>query len=232
MVNNKGMTLVELIVTFSLLLIIIIGMFNIIMEIKSQLDEKQIAKDFTEYSATMNNKIHYEFIKSSDKKPNSFAYKDSADGEWQTKGKASKTENEITLFLNSAQSISTLNGKCKSIFPCIIYGNYDDHNTEKVLAIQVPNDDDKEYGIYYDGVFEPVPNQDYLDIGKITGDSQSDTDSSEKNEIVEIKVSDSIKSDQPTISNINITFPLYIKGHTKNYGFKISTSYETVQNNS
>lgn len=223
MVNNKGMTLVELIVTFSLLLIIIIGMFNIIMEIKSQLDEKQIAKDFTEYSATMNNKIHYEFIKSSDKKPNSFAYKNSADSEWHTKGKASENDNKIILFSNNAQLISTLNSECKETFPCIIYGNYEDSNTEKVLAIQVPNDD-KEYGIYYDGVFEPVPNQDYLDINKITEGSQSDTDSSEENEIVEIKVSD---SSEPA-SNINITFPLYIKGHTKNYGFKISTSYGTL----
>ena len=52
--NNKGMTLVELLVTFSLLLVIIVGMFNLIMEVKNDFDDKRIGKDFTEYSSNMN----------------------------------------------------------------------------------------------------------------------------------------------------------------------------------
>ena len=33
-INNKGMTLVELIVTFALLLVIVVGLYNLILEVK------------------------------------------------------------------------------------------------------------------------------------------------------------------------------------------------------
>ena len=39
--NNKGMTLVEVLVTFSLLMVIVIGMFNLILDVKGDLDEQQ-----------------------------------------------------------------------------------------------------------------------------------------------------------------------------------------------
>lgn len=226
MVNNKGMTLVELIVTFSLLLIIIIGMFNIIMEIKSQLDEKQVAKDFTEYSATMNNKIHYEFIKSGDKKPSSFVYKKDADSRWQTAGRAYINEEQsdsIVLFDDETtqNNAAMLDKECKNIFPCLIYGYYEDRTTKKVLAIQVPNGDEKEYGIYYDGVFEPVPNQDYIDIEKIRNNTSSD----KNEEPVAIEITDEEGYKSANINNITISFPLYIKGHEKNYGFKMFSRY-------
>ena len=37
--NNKGMTLVELLITFSLLMIIVVRMFNYILDVKMDLDE-------------------------------------------------------------------------------------------------------------------------------------------------------------------------------------------------
>ena len=62
--NNKGMTIVELIVTFSLLLVIVVGMFNLITDVKLELENKQIGKDFTEYSSTIGSKIQYDFLNS------------------------------------------------------------------------------------------------------------------------------------------------------------------------
>ncbi len=42
--NNKGITLVEVIVSFALLMIILVGLFNIIMEVKSDVTDKQMEK--------------------------------------------------------------------------------------------------------------------------------------------------------------------------------------------
>ena len=47
--NNKGITLVEVIVSFALLMIILVGLFNIIMEVKSDVTDKQMEKEFKEY---------------------------------------------------------------------------------------------------------------------------------------------------------------------------------------
>ena len=226
MVNNKGMTLVELIVTFSLLLIIIIGMFNIIMEIKSQLDEKQIAKDFTEYSATMNNKIHYDLLKNSSNsgisKFNTFAVKQYSDDSWKVEGAGNNTT--TNLFKNyTSITDDTLDSWCKNVFPCVIFGNYEDISSKKILAIQVPNGDDKEYGIYYDGVFEPVPNQDYIA-------ESADEDENKVKPSIDITENKTCFNDASScaydqIKQVSVTvevdFPLYIKGNANNYGFKI-----------
>ena len=61
-INNKGMTLVELLVTFSLLLIIVVGLYNLILEVKFQIEDKQIVKDTIEYSSLINNEIHYNLL--------------------------------------------------------------------------------------------------------------------------------------------------------------------------
>ena len=60
--NNKGMTLVELIVTFSLLLVLVVGLYDIILEVKFQVDDNQVEKELTEYSSSFNNEIHYDLI--------------------------------------------------------------------------------------------------------------------------------------------------------------------------
>lgn len=226
MVNNKGMTLVELIVTFSLLLIIIIGMFNIIMEIKSQLDEKQIAKDFTEYSATMNNKIHYDLLKNSSNsgtsKFNTFAVKQHSDDNWTVKGVGNSAANLFKDNLNITENM--LSDWCKNVFPCVIFGNYEDISSKKILAIQAPNGDDKEYGIYYDGVFEPVPNQDYIaesadeDENKV---KPSINITENKTCLVASKTSCTSDGIDKVSVTVEVDFPLYIKGNTNNYGFKI-----------
>ena len=44
--NNKGMTLIELLVCFTLLIIISLGIFNLILEVRKDLDDKQIIKDY------------------------------------------------------------------------------------------------------------------------------------------------------------------------------------------
>ena len=61
--NNKGMTLVEVLVTFSLLMVIVIGMFNLILDVKGDLDEQQTAKDFSEFSNLINHDIHMDLLK-------------------------------------------------------------------------------------------------------------------------------------------------------------------------
>lgn len=61
--NNKGMTLVEVLVTFSLLMVIVVGMFNLILDVKSDLDEQQTAKDFAEFSNLINHDIHMDLLK-------------------------------------------------------------------------------------------------------------------------------------------------------------------------
>lgn len=61
--NNKGMTLVEILVTFSLLMVIVVGMFNLILDVKSDLDAKQVGKNFSEFSNLINHDIHMDLLK-------------------------------------------------------------------------------------------------------------------------------------------------------------------------
>ena len=85
--NNKGMTLVEVLVTFSLLMVIVVGMFNLILDVKGDLDAKQTGKDFSEFSNLINHDIHMDLLKN---KPFAIAIrkvdKDSdtgKDGKWR-----------------------------------------------------------------------------------------------------------------------------------------------------
>ncbi|MDO4369126.1 MAG: BspA family leucine-rich repeat surface protein [bacterium] len=65
--NKKGMTLVELLVTFSLLLVIIVGIYNLILSVKANYEEKDITKSLTEYSAMVSNEIQYDLLKNKPK---------------------------------------------------------------------------------------------------------------------------------------------------------------------
>ncbi len=205
--NNKGMTIVELIVTFSLLLVIVIGMFNLIMDVKVELDNKQIAKDFTEYSSTINNQIHYDLSK---KKVTVIAYKDSSSSEW-----ACAKESDVSCAINEDLSKTSieLNGMCKNIYPCAVYSYLDGSETNYqtiALNISPSSETSSKYGIYYDSVFEPIPDQDYVVIGNTTsvGDNETQTETP------------SIKYDEDSKLFI-IDFPYYIVDNDKNYGFKI-----------
>lgn len=208
--NNKGMTLVELIVTFSLLLIIIIGMFNLIMEVKFELDNKQIAKDFTEYSSVLNNDIHYDLLKN---KPFVIAYKNNPSGGWScgvnsewscsfdTAGLIFRND---TSSLSSGKSFTELSKLCEDIYPCAVYAYESGKDISfKTIALNKAGFNASEsdllskYGIYYNGVYESIPDQEYVYM-----------------------------KDDPSIKVKNglliINYPFSIIEQEKNYGFKIA----------
>lgn len=49
-INNKGISLVELIITFALLMVIIIGMLNIVNSIKSDVNDKEMIRKITQFN--------------------------------------------------------------------------------------------------------------------------------------------------------------------------------------
>ena len=61
--NNRGITLVEVIVSFALLMIILVGLFNIIMEVKSDVTDKQMEKEFKDFDNLMIARIQGDLIK-------------------------------------------------------------------------------------------------------------------------------------------------------------------------
>lgn len=233
--NNKGMTLVELLVTFSLLLVLIVGMFNLILEVKFQLDEKQIAKDLTEYSATINNEIHYDLLRN---KPFAIAYKTSYNGDWTCKNNSkvpcsedSSIEYNFKSGSKSVTKTSTdLDGLCSNVYPCAVYAYVSGEDIKfKTIALgngtysaEIEDEATKNIlnnpGIYYNDVYESVPNPEFIEI---RGERVLD----EKNELVqnsgqklEIKLENNL---------FIINFPVYIIENDKNYGFKIVYPFVT-----
>lgn len=223
MVNNKGMTLVELLVTFSLLLVLVIGMFNLIMEVKTQLDEKQVAKDFTEYSSMINNDIHYDLLK---KKPFAIVYKnESGDGwkcQYNIEGSClpnTTTNNGYTFKLDGSsdsvlKSYTTLDELCSNIYPCAVYayksGNGIDFKTIALNRAGSNNDSGnkllQKHGIKYNDVYESIPDQEYVDF--------------KSNPSIEYIAEDS------SAGSLVIDFSFYMIEHDKNYGFKIAYPFE------
>lgn len=61
--NNKGMTVIEVIITFSILMILVIGMFKMVIEMKESSKEKQLQKDLYEYSDILRTTIQNDLIK-------------------------------------------------------------------------------------------------------------------------------------------------------------------------
>lgn len=219
MVNNKGMTLVELLVTFSLLLVLVIGMFNLIMEVKTQLDEKQVAKDFTEYSSMINNDIHYDLLK---KKPFAIAYKNNNSSSWKCveniegdclSKSGSGFEFGLKIdgnYIEELKTFSELEDLCSNIYPCAVYAYKSGTGIEfKTIALNKAgsnNDSDnkllQKHGIKYNDVYESIPDQEYVEF----------------------------KSD-PSIEYVDnkslvIDFSFYMIEHDKNYGFKIAYPFE------
>ena len=216
MVNNKGMTLVELLVTFSLLLVLVIGMFNLIMEVKTQLDEKQVAKDFTEYSSMINNDIHYDFLK---KKPFAIVYKNKSEDDWKyqynSEGSCSLLEGSKYSFrledssFKEEKSFTQLTELCSNIYPCAVYAYKSGTGIEfKTIALNKAGNNDsdnellKKHGIKYNDVYESIPDQEY----------------------VEFKSEPSIK--YVDNKSLVIDFSFYMIEHDKNYGFKIAYPFE------
>ena len=222
--NNKGMTIVELIVTFSLLLVIVVGMFNLITDVKLELENKQIGKDFTEYSSTIGNKIQYDFLNS---KIGSIAFKNSGN-EWSCvnrSGPCVSVPSGGYMFGNKSITFDELNSMCKDITPCVVYsyknGNNDDF---RVIGLNIEPSSSgalAKYGIYYNGVFEAIPDQDYVEIKNVINVSDSD----EEEDVVAKKPEARYENDLFVID-----FPFYLVDSNKNYGFKIVYSFDTKEN--
>lgn len=228
--NNKGMTLVELLVTFSLLLVIIVGMFNLIMEVKNDFDDKRIGRDFTEYSSNMNSSIQYDLIKN---KPFAILYKNEVnEAEWKSistmvGSSFTPSDNNTTYVANylSGMNSESINPtkKCQGIYPCLIYAYVDNNKNILTKTIGLNKGDSSKSGvlaksgIYYNDVFESIPNQEFVDIQ----DSSSFTtgeDDEENDGTVITKVE--IKCDDETRMLV-INFPYRLVEHDENYGFKI-----------
>lgn len=94
--NNKGITLVEVIVSFALLMIILVGLFNIIMEVKSDVTDKQMEKEFKDFDNLMIARIQGDLIKNKVKN-------------CETEGsKSVSCENKITIKIDNG--MITYNG--------------------------------------------------------------------------------------------------------------------------
>lgn len=224
--NNKGMTLVELLVTFSLLLVLVIGMFNLILEVKFQLDEKQIAKDLTEYSSVINNEIHYNLLRN---KPVAIAYKNTTYSSWKciTKLGDQCFENDQKTAFKFVQSETTgsifknilEDDYCKNIYPCAVYAYVSGGAISyKTIALNVAGTNGtsellSKHGIYYNNVYESIPDQEFIEVrGKYIMDSDG-ISIPKIGEKLEIKIENGL---------FIINFPIYIIENDKNYGFKIA----------
>lgn len=226
--NNKGMTLVELLVTFSLLLILVIGMFNLILEVKFQLDEKQIAKDLTEYSSVINNEIHYNLLRN---KPFVIAYKNTTASSWkcitksgdsctpitETEGFKFKSPSDIQVGFSS----NDLDKKyCQNIYPCAVYAYESGESISyKTIALNEAGSNSKDndlllkHGIYYNDVYESIPDQEFIEVrGEYIVNSDG-TPIPNTRKKLEIKIENGL---------FIIDFPIYIIENDKNYGFKIA----------
>ena len=231
--NNKGMTLVELLVTFSLLLVIIVGMFNLIMEVKNDFDDKRIGKDFTEYSSNMNSSIQYDLIKN---KPFAILYKNNASDPWTSFGTRVgydfiSSDNNTTYVANylSGMNSASINPtkECQGIYPCLIYAYVD--NNKQILTKTIglnkgdlsksdlsKSDVLAKSGIYYNDVFESIPNQEFVDIQDSSSFS-TDEDDDANDGIETTKVEIVYKENGMLVIN----FPYRLVEHDENYGFKI-----------
>ena len=201
--NNSGMTLVELLVTFSLVMIMAIGIFNLVLEVRKDLDDKEVMKNYTTYSNDINNKIHYDLIRN---KPFVIAYKNSETDNWFCKYSDNSNCNVINDILsvtykNKSKDSFSLNSLC-TIYPCAIYGYLDKNNEISFKAISINKNIDntnKKYGIKYNDTFESVPDEKDIDFKK------DDT---------------KIEIDDKGFFVINISF--FMKGNNRDFGFKIA----------
>lgn len=139
-INNKGMTLVELLITFSLLMVLVVGMFNLIMDVKLDLDDKQIIKDYTEYSNYVGNTIHRNLVKDkpllivvaeSDDYVSACAYSDGSacdpsSGNFSISFAYGNETREYT--------IPSIKNMCSRVYPCAIYA-YQEKGVGKAAAI-------------------------------------------------------------------------------------------------
>ena len=202
--NNKGMTLIELLVCFTLLIIISFGIFNLILEVRKDLDSKQIIKEYTEYSNNINNKIHYDLIKN---KPFVIAYKKSVNDtficKYSNNTSCSIIGDAISVNYGSNNKISSSLDELCTVYPCAVYGYVNQNNdiSFKTIAINKGEkiNNSKIYGIKYDKTYESIPNDEYINFNK----DKSTVEIDDKGFFV-------------------ISFSFSMKDNDKDYGFKIA----------
>ena len=205
--NNSGMTLVELLVTFSLVMIISIGIFNLVLEVRSDMDEKSIIRDLTEYSNSINDKIHYDLIQN---KPFVIAYKNDMSENWICK----YIDNNNCTIVNDILSVNykgktansnSLNSLC-TVYPCAIYSYFDKDNNISFKTISInKNESNTKYGIKYNNTFESIPDFNKIEINK---------------------QNTKISIDDRGFFTIDLSF--HMKGNDKDCGFKIAYPFTKV----
>lgn len=234
--NNKGMTLVELLVTFSLLMIIVIGMFNLILDTKLDLDNKQIARDYIEYSNFINSDIHGKLI---NRKVLAAAYKNTSDGNW----KCSYSESYVSLAESSRCKINgnvfsaeldqvsavdgvilpvkgsvDLNSICGNIYPCAVYAYFVGNNN-----IQEDSNGNKYVAAEFEVIAINAPKT------RTSTNKYAIKYGSKKRAMLEEVPKQSYLDNRMSYSSVNIdtsnnfiiNVPIYMTGDDKNYGFKI-----------
>ena len=191
--NNKGMTLTELLVAITLVMVMIIGMFNLISNVRKELVHTEMIKSFNDYSNLINNKIHNDLIKN---KPFAIVYKNE-DNFVCTALSTSKCiiENEsVTVSINNKTQTKNIKDICTN--NCAIYSYLENNNIVfKSIILDVK-------GITYDDVLEVIPNK----VKFLTGPEEK-----EDNKMY-------IKIDQNGFFVIN--YPFF--DESTNYGFKIA----------
>lgn len=204
--NNKGMSLIELILSFFAFMIIIIGVYNLILDSKETLQDKEIIKNITDYSSFKNDDIHYNLVTN---KPFAFVIKKSKDKEFVCSTSYCKISNSnVSINYNTlVKSIGTgLLDKdyCKNLYPCLVYF-YDNKGSIGVYTVAFSNAGSIGTGILYgkekDVSFKRLPNYNEVKVY---------TDDKDKNKNIYIESKDDL---------LIINYPYY--KDKINYGFKI-----------
>ena len=200
--NNKGRSLVELIMTFSVFTIIIIGVYNLVLESKETLKNKEIVKNITDFSNYKNDQIHYDLITN---KPFAFVLKKESDDKFgcNSSNYCSVTKNSVKINYNNKIKEIGLGllekDYCKNIYPCLVYFYSDKSEIGMVTVAFNSNKDSKLgpgilYGKEKEVSFKKLPNSNEV--------------------IMDKKIYMDYKNDL-----LVLNFPYYLGSN--NYGFKI-----------
>ena len=210
--NNKGMSLVEVIVTFSLLLIIVIGLYNFILDVKTTLRDKEIIKNITDFSSLKNDQIQYNLITN---KPFAIVIKKTSNDNFicATKDHCTMNTNSVSVSYNGRikqlGTGSLSEDYCKKVYPCAVYF-YNNKGEIGTVTIGLNNKNDNSklgpgilYGKEKEVFFEKLPDSNYLIMHTKDKDNN-------KNVYIDFK------------NNMFIlNYPYFLKDNI-NYGFKIA----------
>lgn len=256
--NNKGMTLIELLVTFSLLMIIVVGMYSLILDTRLDLDNKQIIKDYTEYSNTINRTIQDDLIK---RAPIAIAIKKTENSSWACHNSSLYFKDDFCTISNDNMfkidvalinlpyvshdiqisgsiSLDSNTGKdiCSNIYPCIVYAYYD-------KADVVSSEDNARLFPKFQVIALNYPNnlkklnENNDEYGINYGNTfepfpnQSYIRKGDSSPTIDINTFEDKSSDKKVfLSNLIINVPIYLSSDDKNYGFRVVHPLYSVNN--